>query len=366
MGNVWTINSEVNVPVTMVGDTEYYLGCYKTYDTFSASKTSYILNDTSVIGVSQFPMQIVKEFPVVEEYGHYSDIEGVDTILLSVAQNNIDAVLYFNGTISGGKYLGTTRDEKEAVKVSVEAEGEGYRLSFMDGEVKTYIEIVDGKAALNAEPMGNLWSFNKEGRTFVTLSNDNEYYLGCYKTYDTFSASKTSYILNDTSVIGVSQFPMEALTAEKEAKAFVFVPAVEVKEGVEYSLVVEQNNIGKILYFAGDLTGGKYLVSSTDFSKDVVLSAKLEGEGFRLISSKDGKYVEIVDGKAALNDSPLGNLWVLDSETGIPMMDCDGTMYYIGCYKTYDTFSASKTSYIADTSLIGVSQFPVVLSTINE
>ena len=159
---------------------------------------------------------------------------------------------------------------------------------------------------------------------------------------------------------------MEALTAEKEAKAFVFVPAVEVKEGVEYSLVVEQNNIGKILYFAGDLTGGKYLVSSTDFSKDVVLSAKLEGEGFRLISSKDGKYVEIVDGKAALNDSPLGNLWVLDSETGIPMMDCDGTMYYIGCYKTYDTFSASKTSYIADTSLIGVSQFPVVLSTINE
>ena len=366
MGNVWTINSEVNVPVTMVGDTEYYLGCYKTYDTFSASKTSYILNDTSVIGVSQFPMQIVKEFPVVEEYGHYSDIEGVDTILLSVAQNNIDAVLYFNGTISGGKYLGTTRDEKEAVKVSVEAEGEGYRLSFMDGEVKTYIEIVDGKAALNVEPMGNLWSFNKEGRTFVTLSNDNEYYLGCYKTYDTFSASKTSYILNDTSVIGVSQFPMEALTDEKEAKAFVFVPAVEVKEGVEYSLVVEQNNIGKILYFAGDLTGGKYLVSSTDFSKDVVLSAKLEGEGFRLISSKDGKYVEIVDGKAALNDSPLGNLWVLDSETGIPMMDCGGTMYYIGCYKTYDTFSASKTSYIADTSLIGVSQFPVVLSTINE
>ena len=97
-----------------------------------------------------------------------------------------------------------------------------------------------------------------------------------------------------------------------------------------------------------------------------MLSAKLEGEGFRLISSKDGKYVEIVDGKAALNDSPLGNIWVLDSETGIPMTDCGGTMYYIGCYKTYETFSASKTSYISDTSVIGVSQFPVVLSYVAE
>ena len=87
---------------------------------------------------------------------------------------------------------------------------------------------------------------------------------------------------------------------------------------------------------------------------------------FKSEEMKDNKYVEIVDGKAAFNDSPLGSVWVLDSETGIPMTDCGGTMYYIGCYKTYDTFSASKTSYIADTSLIGVSQFPVVLSTINE
>ncbi len=205
-GNVWTINSEVNVPVTMVGDTEYYLGCYKTYDTFSASKTSYILNDTSVIGVSQFPMQIVQEYPAMEGFVHYSDIEGVTSVILSVQQNNINAALYFNGELTGGKYLATSRDASDAVVVNVEAEGEGYRLSFMDGENKTYIEIVDGKAALNPEIKGNVWSFNKEARTFVTVSGDNEYYLGCYKTYDTFSASKTSYI-SDTSVIGVSQFP---------------------------------------------------------------------------------------------------------------------------------------------------------------
>ena len=364
-GNVWTINSEVNVPVTMVGDTEYYLGCYKTYDTFSASKTSYILNDTSVIGVSQFPMQIVQEYPAMEGFVHYSDIEGVTSVILSVQQNNINAALYFNGELTGGKYLATSRDASDAVVVNVEAEGEGYRLSFMDGENKTYIEIVDGKAALNPEIKGNVWSFNKEARTFVTVSGDNEYYLGCYKTYDTFSASKTSYILSDTSVIGVSQFPMEALSPIKALDTYVIKAENEVKEGVEYSLVVEQNNIGKVLYFGGSLTGGKYLSTTTDFSKNVVVSAQMEGEGFRLVT-KDNKYVEIVDGKAAFNDSPLGSVWVLDSETGIPMTDCGGTMYNLGCYKTYETFSASKTSYISDTSVIGVSQFPVVLSYVAE
>ena len=364
-GNVWTINSEVNVPVTMVGDTEYYLGCYKTYDTFSASKTSYILSDTSVIGVSQFPMQIVQEYPAMEGFVHYSDIEGVTSVILSVQQNNINAALYFNGELTGGKYLATSRDASDAVVVNVEAEGEGYRLSFMDGENKTYIEIVDGKAALNPEIKGNVWSFNKEAGTFVTVSGDNEYYLGCYKTYDTFSASKTSYILSDTSVIGVSQFPMEALSPIKALDTYVIKAENEVKEGVEYSLVVEQNNIGKVLYFGGSLTGGKYLSTTTDFSKNVVVSAQMEGEGFRLVT-KDNKYVEIVDGKAAFNDSPLGSVWVLDSETGIPMTDCGGTMYYIGCYKTYETFSASKTSYISDTSVIGVSQFPVVLSYVAE
>ena len=364
-GNVWTINSEVNVPVTMVGDTEYYLGCYKTYDTFSASKTSYILSDTSVIGVSQFPMQIVQEYPAMEGFVHYSDIEGVTSVILSVQQNNINAALYFNGELTGGKYLATSRDASDAVVVNVEAEGEGYRLSFMDGENKTYIEIVDGKAALNPEIKGNVWSFNKEAGTFVTVSGDNEYYLGCYKTYDTFSASKTSYILSDTSVIGVSQFPMEALSPVKALDTYVIKAENEVKEGVEYSLVVEQNNIGKVLYFGGSLTGGKYLSTTTDFSKNVVVSAQMEGEGFRLVT-KDNKYVEIVDGKAAFNDSPFGSVWVLDSETGIPMTDCGGTMYYIGCYKTYETFSASKTSYISDTSVIGVSQFPVVLSYVAE
>ena len=362
-GNVWTINSDVNVPVTMVGETEYYLGCYKTYDTFSASKTSYILSDTSVIGVSQFPMQIVEVMPGFDANDWVRNFDEEVECILLVEQNNIEETLYFNGTITGGKYLGTTKKFSEAVTVKSEMEGEGFRLFFMDGETKTYIEIVDGKAALNTEVKGNVWTYSQEGNTFVTKCGDTDYYLGCYKTYDTFSASKTSYILSDTSVIGVSQFPMKALTSKSVFVTMGLDLATEVEEDEIYVYSVEQNNIGKVLFFNGDLAGGKYLATSNDFGYASPMKVQKEGEGFRLYSiDGEGKhYVEIIDGKATVNSIPQGSVWVLDPNTGVIMTDCGGTMYYLGCYKTYDTFSASKTSYISDTTLIGVSQFPARL-----
>ena len=363
VGNVWTINSDVNVPVTMVGETEYYLGCYKTYDTFSASKTSYILNDTSVIGVSQFPMQIVEVMPGFDANDWVRNFDEEVECILLVEQNNIEETLYFNGTITGGKYLGTTKKISEAVTVKSEMEGEGFRLYFMDGETKTYIEIVDGKAALNTEVKGNVWTYSQEGNTFVTKCGDTDYYLGCYKTYDTFSASKTSYILSDTSVIGVSQFPMKALTSKSVFVTMGLDLATEVEEDEIYVYSVEQNNIGKVLFFTGDLTGGKYLATSNDFGYASPMNVQKEGEGFRLyfIDGEGKHYVEIIDGKATVNSIPQGSVWVIDPDTGVIMTDCGGTMYYLGCYKTYDTFSASKTSYISDTTLIGVSQFPARL-----
>ena len=363
VGNVWTINSDVNVPVTMVGETEYYLGCYKTYDTFSASKTSYILSDTSVIGVRQFPMQIVEVMPGFDANDWVRNFDEEVECILLVEQNNIEETLYFNGTITGGKYLGTTKKFSEAVTVKSEMEGEGFRLFFMNRETKTYIEIVDGKAALNTEVKGNVWTYSQEGNTFVTKCGDTDYYLGCYKTYDTFSASKTSYILSDTSVIGVSQFPMKALTSKSVFVTMGLDLATEVEEDEIYVYSVDQNNIGKVLFFNGDLAGGKYLATSNDFGYASPMKVQKEGEGFRLYSiDGEGKhYVEIIDGKATVNSIPQGSVWVLDPNTGVIMTDCGGTMYYLGCYKTYDTFSASKTSYISDTTLIGVSQFPARL-----
>ena len=41
-------------------DTDYYLGTYKTFETISASKTTYITGDNAAnVGVSQFVARLV-------------------------------------------------------------------------------------------------------------------------------------------------------------------------------------------------------------------------------------------------------------------------------------------------------------------
>ena len=257
-----------------------------------------------------------------------------------------------------GKYLATVTSPDKAAYVTVENRDGGFTMKTDRG----YIEIADdgGKATIqvNEEP-SFLWTWNSDACVPVMNVAGTDYYLGCYKTYETVSASKTSYILNDTSVIDVSQFPAFLHSCEKTAMKVS--PVSEATEG-SYLLGLEQNNLGKMLYFTGEQSG-KYLATSTDVTKAAAVSLKNAEDGFTL--SVNGKYVEIVsaDGKAAirLNDEP-SSLWNMDAETGVMYTSVDGTDYYLGCYKTYDTLSASKTSYVLnDTSVIGDSQFPVRL-----
>jgi len=51
------------------------------------------------------------------------------------------------------------------------------------------------------------------------------------------------------------------------------------------------------------------------------------------------------------------SVYVLNTEFKYAMTTVNGTDWYLGTYGTYTTISASKTSYISDTSKIGVSQF---------
>ena len=241
-----------------------------------------------------------------------------------------------------------------------ERDGEGWRI-FTTGDEKLYVEIVDGKAALNSEVKGNVWRLDEETCVPVTAVGDTEYYLGSYKSYDTFSASKTSYSFNDTSVIGVSQFPLSIREGEGKKCGIILENVMSVEDGESYYYVVEQNNIASSLFFNGEISG-KYLSTSPSLAKGVMVQAEKEGEGFRMVTP-DGLYVEIVDGKAALSTEPQGSLWTINA-IGVPVAMSGDSEYYLGCYKTYNTFSASKTQYISDVSLIGVSQFPAMLYTV--
>ncbi|MGN0906929.1 MAG: immunoglobulin-like domain-containing protein [Bullifex sp.] len=355
---VWTWNSDVCVPVTNVDGTDYYLGCYKTYETISASKTSYILDDTSVIGKSQFPATLA-------ELGIVSDIQTKATeaadgeYLFRVNQNNAGKVLYVTGEMSG-KYLATVINPAKAATVTVENKDGGFTMKTDNGCIE--IADVGGKATIqvNSEPTA-LWKWNSDACVPVMNVAGTDYYLGCYKTYETVSASKSSYILDDTSVIDVSQFPATLYETEK-----VTLVKCELSEAVEgiHKLGLEQNNIGKMLYFTGEMNG-KYLATSTDVTRAADVTLKTADGGFTL--SSGSKFIEIVSegGKATIKLSDESSvLWNMDPETGVMYTSVDGTDYYLGCYKTYDTLSASKTGYVLDdTSVIGASQFPLRLLT---
>ena len=262
--NVWTLNAETSVPVTTVDGTDYYLGCYKTYETISASKTSYILDDTSKIGVSQFPATLEKVEVATLKLEKASELSEDKNYVLAVSQKNAGKDIVFNGSISG-KYL-QSGSYLKGVIVRIENVEGGFRMYYENEGVKTYIEILDGKAALSLEPT-TVWTLDSESSVPVTMVGDTQYYLGCYKTYETFSASKTSYIFDDRSVIGVSQFP--AYLVEYELEGVELERSGEIDLDATYVIALAQKLAGKDLYFAGAMSGEKYLATTTSLGKSV-------------------------------------------------------------------------------------------------
>jgi len=120
-----------------------------------------------------------------------------------IYQENLKKYLYFAGTLdSRGYYLATTENYAEAVDVFVEAATNGYYMYFMNGTVKTYIDIFVTEndyvnLRLVTEPSA-VYTWNAEHRTFTTkLTVKGEvldYYVGTYNEYETLSGSKLSYI----------------------------------------------------------------------------------------------------------------------------------------------------------------------------
>ena len=144
-------------------------------------------------------------------------------------QKTLGKTFYFAGYMDG-YYLATTEKADKAVTVYVEAvEGtEGaYRLYFMDGETKTYIEVYEreagaagkgkGSVRLVTEAPANYYTYDATAKTLVHTSADgvNAYYLGTYSNYKTFSVSNAAYITGDNAAkVDDSQFPARLVTIE--------------------------------------------------------------------------------------------------------------------------------------------------------
>ena len=279
--------------------------------------------------------------------------------------------LYFTGEMSG-YYLATSTNVLDAVNVTVEEVEGGYRLFFLNEGVKTYIDIVPrddnpGKVnvVLTEEPTA-VFIWDAERKTMTATVGENTWYLGTYGTYNTISASNVSYI-EDVSKIGVSQFPATFATYLFDV-ASVDAPTA----GASYKFFLTQAELGKTLYFTGEMSG-YYLATSEDPMVGVDVTVEEVEGGYRLFFVKAGvkTYIDIVPrddnpGKVniILTEEPTA-VYTWDAERKTMTATVGENTWYMGTYGTYNTISASNVSYIEDVSKIGVSQFPATFATIN-
>ncbi len=364
---VW--NEELHIFTANVAGADRYLGTYGTYNTISASATSYITGDNaSKIGVSQFPAYLYK---VEIKKAVVTEVATDTAFKFGLVQGSLEKTLYFTGAMSG-TYLATTESISKAVDVYAEAVEGGYRLYFMAGDAKTYIDVYEykeGKAGirLTTEPTAT-FVWNEELHLFTTNVAGADRYLGTYGTYNTISASATSYITGDNAAkIGVSQFPAY-LYAIEYTRTVAEAPAA----GKAYKFSLVQGNLEKTLYFTGAMNG-TYLATTTSAAAaaDVFVEA-VEG-GYRLyFMAGDAKtYIDVYEykeGKAGvrLTTEPTAT-FVWNEELHIFTTNVAGADRYLGTYGTYNTISASATSYITgdNAAKIGVSQFPAQLVTLS-
>ena len=247
--NSYTCDLDVDGEITT-----FYFGTYGTYSTFSASKISYVTGDNAdtmdeTNFVAHLATMVETEAPVepttpattpattpttpattpstTPATQPTEPAPGTPTYELigqpstgvaykwAVDTGDAEGVLAFIGTTANKDYyLSTSATMAEGVDVYVEAVTGGYRMYFMAGTTKTYIDIYQNGTYVNArlteEPTA-VYTWNSTYNTFVADIGGTPYYLGTYTssstgaTYTTLSASKLSY-MNESNV-NVTQFP---------------------------------------------------------------------------------------------------------------------------------------------------------------
>ena len=129
-----------------------------------------------------------------------------------IDQKNVGGKFYFTGRMDGN-YLATSQNASDAAVIYRETAAGGFKLYFLNGSAKTYLEIYDrgsGKAGVRLVSDTNVvYTLDQKANTPITVIGSYTFYLGAYNQFTTISASNTSYISgSNASKVDISQFPM--------------------------------------------------------------------------------------------------------------------------------------------------------------
>ena len=225
--------------------------------------------------------------------------------------------------------------------------------------------------AYNYLPMTEAGALSMLSGKLDYITDDYNTFMGFgglkYATYNFTDAEWAAYVASHNGDLSE-----EYKKSESTGDDVTFVD--EPYADFAYKFAVQQNNLGQILYFTGEMSG-YYLATSADPADAVdVFVENVDGGGLRLYFMADEvkTYIDVVARgedqpskvNVVLTDAPTC-LYTWDSvrRTFVTYAVADNA-WYLGCYNTYNTLSASQIKYIENTEVIGVSQFPAGLCTV--
>ena len=349
-------SGSADASVLKVGDTITVMGVIKNYNGKVEFDKDCTL-EAYTAGESTDTPVVDPNLPVMDEATAYK---------LYLVQVTAGKTLYVDGGVSD-RYLSMTETASEGADVYAEKATGGYKFYILVDGAKNYINIymnADSKVSVNyAADSTCVYAYNADSNCWYTNVDGTDYYLGTYSTFETVSASKTSFINAENT--GVSQFPAVFITkAEAESTTPPAggededpnLPVMD--EATAYKFYLEQNNKGVTYYFTGAISGN-FLSTTLDPAEAVDVYVEKAESGYSFYFTVEGTktYININEsGKAALaTENPT--VYSYNAETKIWWTTVAGTDYYLGTYNNYTTIGSSKTSFITAANT-GVSQFP--------
>ncbi len=249
---------------------------------------------------------------------------------IGVFQGNLKKDLFLTGEMVGN-FGATTENYADAATFLVGGTKDAYTLKTGDKYLGMTQSEKDGKTYINVAYLAEefTWKYNAEHNTFAQTMGGEEYYLGTYKSFDTFSASKLSYAATSF----VSHLYEYAVSPEE---------AETVAEG-DFYFGIYHAGLKNYYYLTGEMDG-YYFATTTDVRLAKKVTVAKSGDGYTL--KINGKYMNIVASGKFVNvvfqDEPA--VWAYNAETKTFTVDIDGVARFLGtsASKTYETLSACK------------------------
>ena len=291
---------------------------------------------------------------------------------LALSQNQNGQTVFFSGSVTE-KYLSTVADPNRATDVFYKPVDGGFRLWFMDGYLKKYIDIVStgagtAQAIVSLTPTA-VFRFDQATSAIVTTLDGKDFWLGTYNNHPTIGACNISYISgNHAGNIHVSQFPAQLVTVDGMPPNTMDEPPIPQAHGTAYTLQMQQNILGKVLYFSGK-HNGHFLASTTARSASPSIYMEVTDGGVHLyyLWGENKLYLNVQGfsnrGVSLLLRPTPGAPFTYNDALGVYTVRMYDAEYYLGSYNSYDNFSLSNVQYIsgANASKVDVSQFPARL-----